>query len=186
MTIPRSVDYRTSARPDLSFSLGKKPGPVVAQRRVAPVSIACIFAIASVLAWVAVHTPDATVELVAGSPLFSALYTFSILGLVGFFTLVLMKVAVFDGNAPKLRVGPEELSIRRPEGALSAPLQAVSRQSVVVSHGERERGAVDLLFPSGARVRIVCADRDERIEHEDPWDYSLEEDDFLELRRRLG
>lgn len=188
MASPPSVDYRTSARPDLFFDLGKKPGPAVARRRVALGYFLAFGVLVGVLGTVAARTPDSTTELIASSPLFSAVYTFSVLGLVGFVTLVVLRLTLLRGAPPTLRVGPEDLVLTRPEGSLLAPVRAIHSESIVVPKGEREHehDALDLRFPDGQRVRIVCAAQTARTEHADPWDYSLEEEEFVELRRRLG
>ncbi len=183
---PRSVDYRTSARPELAFDLGRKPGPVVARRRVGPGYLVGFAALTGALVAVAVRTPDETRELIASSPLFSAVYTFSVVGLVGLVTLAFVRLAFLRGETARLRVGSEDLVLGRPEGELQAPIRAIHAEALVVAHGERERDGLDLRFPSGDRIRIVVVERDERSEHDDPWDYSLEEAEFAELRQRLA
>jgi len=182
---PPSVDYRTNARPRLAAVLGRKPGPAVAVRRVVPgymVSFAGVFA---VLAGLASAMPDTTYQLVASTPLFSAMYTLSVLGLVGFVTLVFLRVTLFRAHGTHLHVTADELRLERPEGAITAPLQAVSRESIDLPLERAEKTGMVLRFPNGQRVRIVVGEAAERVEHDDPWDYTLEEEDFLELEKRM-
>lgn len=180
-----SVDYRTSARPRLAFALGRKPGPVVAARRVTPGYLSGVAVVFAVLVGLATRMPDSTRELVAKTPLFSAMYTFSVLGLVGFVTLAYLRFALFRESAPNLHVGADALRLERPEGELHAPLETVEAQALELPPESQRTGMV-LRFPSGQRVRIVVGDRDERVEHDDPWDYTIEEDDFVELKKRVA
>lgn len=181
----RGVDYRTSARPSLAFALGRKPGPVVASRRATPGYIVCVAVVFAVLVGLATRTPDTTRELVAKTPIFSAMYTFSVLGLVGFVTLVYLRFALFRESTPNLYVGAHALRLERPEGELCAPIERMETLSLDLPP-ESERTGMVLRFPSGQRVRIVVGEREERVEHDDPWDYTLEEEDFVELKKRIG
>lgn len=182
---PRSVDYRTSARPDLSVLLGRKPGPAVASRRVVPGYLVGLGLIGAVLVALAEKTPDSTAELVASSPLFTAVYTLSIVGLVGLVTLGFVGLTLLRRPASWLHVTTSTLCLAHPEGDLSAPLGAVKASPFEHEADGQARRGVTIDFPSGKRVRVIATGGD-RVEHEDPWDFSIHEDDLTELEKRVA
>jgi hypothetical protein len=181
----RSVDYRTSARPDLSVLLGRKPGPAVAMRRVVPGYLAGLGLIGAVLVTLAEKTPDSTAELVASSPLFTAVYTLSIVGLVGLVTLAFVGLTLLRRPAARLHVTTSTLCLAHHDGDLSAPLGAVRASPFELEAEGQTRRGVTIDFPSGKKVRVI-ASAAERVEHDDPWDFSIHEDDLVELEKRVA
>ncbi len=186
-TATPTAAYRTGDVPRLCFPLGARPGPGVARRRVVPAYAACSLALVGVLGGLAWCTPDPIFARVLSSPLFSAVYTFSVLGLVGLTTLTFLRLTLVqsEDGGPRLSLEAERLRIARPEGVLSAPAGRVSARAVALTHEERVRSGLELRFPEGEVVRIVLADEGERVELDEPWDFTLREDDLLELRQRL-
>jgi hypothetical protein len=186
-TASATAAYRTGDVPTLSFPLGARPGPGVARRRVVPAYVACSLTLVGVLGGLAWCTPDPIFARVLSSPLFSAVYTFSVLGLVGLTTLTFLRFTLIQGSrsGPRLSLEAERLRIARPEGVLSAPAGRVSASPVSLTHDHRVRSGLELRFPEGEVVRIVLAEEGERVEFDEPWDFTLREDDLLELRQRL-
>lgn len=183
--LPPPASYRESARPVLAATLGRKPGPAIAARRVVPGYMVCFAGIFAVLGALAARTPDSTHELVTRTPLFGAMYTLSILGLVGFATLVFLKVTLFRASTPRLRASADELRLERPEGALSAPIETLEAEPLDLP-SDNTRTGIAIRFPSGQRVRIVVGAAEERVEHDDPWDYTMDEEDYVELKKRIA
>ncbi len=185
MDTRRSFGYRTNAAPALGFALGTKPGPTIARGRFGPGYALCFLLLVAVLGTFARLTPESTFERMQSSFLFGAVYTFSVLGLVGFVTLAFLRFTLREGAAPRLSLDADRLCIGRPEGALEADVGAVRAVPIQMTHDARARVGLELRFPSGDAVRIVLAAEAERAELDDPWDYTLEEQELAELRRRL-
>lgn len=186
MATPRIVHYRTNAAPDLGLSLGKKPGPAIAKRRVVPGYAVCFLGVTGILWAFAWSMPESTHQILLASPLFSAVYTLSVLGLIGFATLVFLRVTLLAGQSPVLRIESDRLRLGRPEGDLDVDVRQVRTEALRVGTEQGERTGVVLHFPNGEHVRIVASTEGERIEHDDPWDYTVEADELVELSRRLG
>lgn len=186
MATPRMVDYRTNAAPDLGLSLGKKPGPAIAKHRVVPGYAACFFGVTGILSAFAWSMPESTHQLLIASPLFGAVYTLSVLGLVGFATLVFLRATLLAGQGPILRIESDRLMLGRPEGNLDVDVRQIRTEGLRVSTESGERSGVVLHFPNGEHVRIVASSEGVRTEHDDPWDYTVDEAELVELSRRLG
>lgn len=178
--------YRTSDVPALRLPLGSRPGPGVARRRVAPAYACCALLLVGVLGGFAWGTPDPIVARVLSSPLFSAVYTLSIVGLVGLTTLAFLRVTLLRGAAARLSLEADRLHITRPDGVLSAHAGQIRTSALSLMHDARERSGLELRFPEGEVVRIVLDDDGERVELDAPWDFTLPEGDLCELRQRLG
>ncbi|MBK6460304.1 MAG: hypothetical protein IPF92_04750 [Myxococcales bacterium] len=187
MSARGTAAYRTGDVPKLSFALGSRPGPGVARRRVGPAYVACAMTLVGALGGLAWCTPDPIFARVVSSPLFSAVYTFSVLGLVGLTTLGFLRFTLLHGDAggTRLSLEAERLRIAGPEGVLSAPPGRVSTRPVSLTHDARGRSGLELRFPDGEVVRIVLGEESERVELDEPWDFTLREDDLAELRQRL-
>jgi hypothetical protein len=186
MATPPMVDYRTNAVPDLGLFLRKKPGPEVAKRRVMPGYAACFLGVMGTLFAFAWILPESTYQRLIASPFFSTAYTLSVLGLVGFATFVFLRATLLTGKGPMLRVESDRLMLGRPEGNLDVDVRQIRTEGFRVNTESGDRSGVVLHFPNGDQVRIVATAKGERTEHDDPWDYTVDEDDLDELSRRLG